>query len=634
MRQTLITFPQDTLRVLHLLQIGNYFENENLDSSEWYYRQALALSRELNAPFFEGKTISWFTDVLNKQGKLNESLELNLRGYEIGKLLDHTRLTIASLSNIAATYQYLADYESTLKYQLEALPVLEKMGDQNFLSSALNNISGTYQLLRQYERAEIYAQRALEVSQKSQNHADRISALISLGVIANHLTSFEEALDYLHQALAVTETHQMPYEQGIILLNIGENYTQMGTPSLAIPYLTKGISLAENYGDAETQARLLLAMGNALIALEKFPEAAVFLDRAIVVAESNGFRDALKKIYLAASDAELALGHFDQYVTYRERYSVLTDSLINATVLQNTAEFETKYQAEKKQQEIERLEKEGEIQRLQLRQRQGIITALGIVLGLLAAVAFLYFQNLHNKQQLVKQQIELQENQILQLEQDKQLTAVDAMLRGQEVERTRLARDLHDGLGGMLSGVRQTLDAMKGNQIITEESARGFNRALEMLDSSIGELRRVARNMMPEALLKFGLNDAIRDMCDAINDTGKMRVQYQSFGLNTRLPESQEVILFRVTQELLNNIMKHSGASQVLIQLVQDGKRIHLTVEDNGKGFDTEILHKAPGIGWLNIKSRVDYLAGTLQLRSQPGQGTTVEIEFMQKDKA
>jgi signal transduction histidine kinase len=180
----------------------------------------------------------------------------------------------------------------------------------------------------------------------------------------------------------------------------------------------------------------------------------------------------------------------------------------------------------------------------------------------------------------------------------------------------------------MLTGVKQTLNAMKGNQVISEESARGFNRALEMLDTSIGELRRVARNMMPEALLKFGLNDAIRDMCDAINDVGQVRVQYQSFGLQDRLAESREVILFRIVQELLNNAIKHAHASQIIVQLLRDENRVHLTVEDNGHGFDIQKLQTAPGIGWLNIKSRVDYLGGTLQLKSEPGKGTAVEVEF------
>lgn len=204
------------------------------------------------------------------------------------------------------------------------------------------------------------------------------------------------------------------------------------------------------------------------------------------------------------------------------------------------------------------------------------------------------------------------------------------MLRGQEEERGRLARDLHDGLGGMLSGVRQTLNVVKGNQYIPEASANSFNRALEMLDSSISELRRVARNMMPEALLKFGLKDAVEDLCHNFSGPS-LKVQCQAFGLENRLPESTEVIVFRIVQELLNNVVKHAGADQVLLQLLRDGNRFHLTIEDNGRGFDPKKLEEAAGIGWINIRSRVNYLGGEMDLRSAPGKGTSVEIEFMIK---
>jgi signal transduction histidine kinase len=616
------------VKVLHLLQIGNHYETSNLDSAELYYRSALALSRQLNAPFFEGKTISWFTDVLNKKGEIKEALQLNLRGYEIGKRIAHQRLTIASLSNIATSYQYLADYENTLKYQLEALAFIESFGDSNYLCTAVNNVSGTFQLLRQYEKAEEYARRSLDISLRSGNEGCALSAYMSLGVIADHLHREQEALRHFQEALNLSRRLGFAYEEGVSLMNIGDHYLREGQVTLALRYLNEGIETASAYGDQETLARLYLAAGHANMDVQNADAALVQLERGIRIARENHFRDVLKKLYLTASDAQLARGDYNGYHNYRDHFQELNDSLINESVLERTTQFETQFETAQKEQEILRLEKESEIHQLELRQRQGIITGLGTFLGLLAAVAFLYFQNLRNKQEVGRQRIQLQENQILRLQQEKQLTAVDAMLQGQEVERTRLARDLHDGLGGMLSGVKQTLHAMKGNQVITEDSARGLNRALDMLDSSIGELRRVARNMMPEALLKFGLHDAIRDLCDAINDTGKMRVQYQGYGMENRLPEAQEVIVYRIIQELVNNTIKHSQASQVLIQLLQDGDRVHLTVEDNGRGFDTALLEKAPGIGWLNIKSRVDYLGGTLNLRAQTGQGTAVEIEF------
>ncbi len=628
LKQAVKTMPRDTHHVFALMQIGNHYEQENLDSSELYYRKALQLSKDIDAIFYEGRTISWFTDVLNRAGKVDEALQLNLRALEIGKFLNHPRLTVASLANIANNYQYFADYEKTLQYQLEALPIVESMGDSIYLSAVLNNISGTYQLMRQYNKALPYAERSLKIAQEQADYFGEASALLSLGIIYNKAGQHKNVLDYFNQALQVSQKHDINQIEILSLSNISEQYRQHNEPAKGLSYALRGIPMAEALGENETLAQLLHSAGAAYYDMSRYKEAQPLLKRAIDISRQYRFRDNLKEAYLVASDVELILGNYDTAAYYRKEFRLLNDSLLSETVLQNTTELETKYKTAQKQAEIERLQVQSENQELRLRQRQSVIIGMGTFIGLLATLGFLYYQNFQGKQQIARQEIEIGQQKILQLEQEKQLSAVDAMLRGQEEERGRLARDLHDGLGGMLSGVRQTLNAMKGNQIITEESARSFNRALEMLDTSIGELRRVARNMMPEALLRFGLKDAVQDFCDTLNESKTIQVQYQAFGLEKRLPEAEEIIVFRIVQELLNNVIKHAGANQALVQLLRDDERFHITVEDNGKGFDASALGQAPGIGWLNIRSRVDYLGGTLDLRSAPGQGTTVEIEF------
>jgi signal transduction histidine kinase len=162
-----------------------------------------------------------------------------------------------------------------------------------------------------------------------------------------------------------------------------------------------------------------------------------------------------------------------------------------------------------------------------------------------------------------------------------------------------------------------------------ETGAESIGRTIESMDQSINEMRRLARNLMPEALLKFGLKDALQDFCDYLSNSTQMQIQYQTFGIEQRIPEGEEVIVFRIVQELLNNVVKHAKASMVLLQLLRDGQRFSLTVEDNGVGIPSDTLEKAQGIGWTNIRSRVDYLNGQLDIRSKPGQGTSINIDFV-----
>ena len=223
----------------------------------------------------------------------------------------------------------------------------------------------------------------------------------------------------------------------------------------------------------------------------------------------------------------------------------------------------------------------------------------------------------------------LQQARIEELETEKKLTATEAVLKGEEQERTRLAKDLHDGLGGMLSGIKYSFQTMKGNLVMTPDNAQAFERSMDMLDSSIKEMRRVAHNMMPEALVKFGLDTALKDFCNDINQSGALELTYQSIGLeNTAIEQTTAITLYRIVQELINNTMKHASAKTAIVQVTKTDENISITVEDDGKGFDPAILKQARGIGWSNIQSRVEYLKGKLDVQSEPGKGTSVLIEI------
>jgi len=142
-------------------------------------------------------------------------------------------------------------------------------------------------------------------------------------------------------------------------------------------------------------------------------------------------------------------------------------------------------------------------------------------------------------------------------------------------------------------------------------------------------MRRVAHNMMPEALVKFGLDTALKDFCNDVNQSGVLKVHYESIGMQgVEIEQTTAITLYRIVQELLNNTLKHSSAKNTIIQLSKSENNISITVEDDGKGFDTSALQTVQGIGWSNIKSRVEFLRGTLDVNSKEGEGTSVLIEL------
>ncbi|MDD4777615.1 MAG: sensor histidine kinase [Fermentimonas sp.] len=216
-------------------------------------------------------------------------------------------------------------------------------------------------------------------------------------------------------------------------------------------------------------------------------------------------------------------------------------------------------------------------------------------------------------------------HKIERLKKEKQLVATQSILDGETAERTRLARDLHDGLGGMLSAVRFNLSGLKdGNTGATIESTdvEIFNKALNTLDESIRELRRVAHNMMPDSLAKYGLKASLTDFCNSISI-----VKFNYFGSGDRLDSKLEVMIYRTVHELINNSLKHSGAKEIIVQIIQEVDRIAITVQDDGRGFDTSATYEGSGLN--NIKDRVGTYNGRMEIWSKENEGTEISVEFI-----
>jgi len=206
------------------------------------------------------------------------------------------------------------------------------------------------------------------------------------------------------------------------------------------------------------------------------------------------------------------------------------------------------------------------------------------------------------------------------MEQRQELKVANALLEGEEKERRRLARDLHDGLGGSLAGIRIKLAGQQKKQVNGQ-----LDEVMHLLEDSMSELRRIAHNMMPESLLKVGLRSAITDLCDGLANED-LEIELQWSGPGGDLPHTAQANIYRIVQEVLANAIRHGGAGKILLQCIHQEQMFYITAEDNGRGFD---MNAAPGgIGLSNIRSRVQYMKGRLDIDSSPGAGTAVNIEL------
>ena len=489
---------------------------------------------------------------------------------------------------ISTVYYKLGQIDKALEYDKLSYGLVMANNDEENAGFILIYICDDFLRLHQLDSGLFYLAKATPIVEKLNNASLNIQYYNKLATISRQKKDFEAAIDYTNKSLDIG-------------LKAGDDYVVVTSKKMIGVYNEQ---------------------------MEDYVTARKYLIPALQGAKEKNFEIEKIEILNELIKIEKKTNNLAGAFTYLEQLDVIKDSGSIAATKKGIAEIENKYKASEKEKQIIQLEKDKEIQNLAIRQKSTLNYFLIGSVGTLLIVGLLMYRNLLSKRQLAKQQHELQQQRIRELEKDRQLVAVDSMLKGQEEERSRLAKDLHDGLGGLLSGVKFSLSNMKDNLIVTPENMAVFERSLDMLDTSIKELRRVAHNMMPEMLTKFGLDEALKEYCNIVNATKLVMVKYQSHGMEARIGNSAEIIVYRIIQELLNNILKHAAATEAFVQVVRENNRLNVVVEDNGKGYGVDSPENSKGAGLINIRSRVEYLKGQLDIHSQEGKGTLVNIEF------
>ena len=328
----------------------------------------------------------------------------------------------------------------------------------------------------------------------------------------------------------------------------------------------------------------LYHIGHAHLQKKNFDVATNYLQRALAKSKGLKLDQVMRLCLVDLAVAEEYLGNFRESYRYLKEYIAVNDTIVQRNNRKLVYDLETKYQVEQKEAQLL-------LQQNEIKQKNLLNYLLaGAIISILIISFFMFYA--------FRQRRRLQEQRIRELEREKQLMASEAIIKGQEEERGRLAKDLHDGLGGLLSGVKFSLTNMKSNVFLDADSALVFERSLDMLDHSIAELRRVAHNMMPEVLVRFGLEEAVKSYCESVRQSGIFQVDFQVVGTLQRFDSNKEIIVYRIIQELLNNATKHANATHVLVQLAAHENELSLTVEDNGVGFNTNKLDHDMGSGW------------------------------------
>jgi two-component system, NarL family, sensor kinase len=450
----------------------------------------------------------------------------------------------------------------------------EGIGNDNDFLYILTNLGATYLNLYNNDSCIFYAMEAIDLGKKVKNYPVLLINYQNLIYAKVNAGEFSSLLPLVREIETLRDKIKTPKFEAKLNMNYAIAYYYNGQTRLAEDYALK----------------------------------------AYKISEENDLPSITQSTCVILTKIESTLGNYKLANVYDAKRDSIYDAELNAEVASNVQDVEKKYETQKKENEIIKLNATNK--------QKSILNKIliGSTIGL-SLVGFLGYRNLRAKRKL-------QQAKINELEKDKQLLAIDAMLKGQEEERSRIAKDLHDGLGGMLSGIKLNFVNMKENLIMDAPNVAAFENSIMQLDNTIAELRKVAHNLMPEALVKFGLKNALLDYCNSMQISSRTKIIYEQMGTERELGNTADLYIYRIIQELINNAIKHANANQILIQLTKAANTVLITVEDDGKGLDKMQLANAKGIGMKSIQQRVDYLKGSMEIESTPNQGTSIHIEL------
>jgi len=559
--------------VAYFYRAGAYFNYDRNKSKQDYLDADNIIKRFITQEAYQFRSRIWYNygALEQRDGNSNEFINLMLtKALPYAEKTGDPKRMASNYMNIGATFMDLKDYTRAGEYYGKAISTLTS-SDKNSLVLAECYLYNAQSLVLQGKpvNADTFLKNAYQIISSNKDSSYLPLYYRVEGMYHSRTTHWRQAIIALNKGILVARQLKRQYDEATLLYEKYDVYKQQGLLKEGKPFLEKAYELHKIYSIANDSRLLLFELART----------------------------------------ESALGHYEAGFNRMLEYSYLTDSVFALQTAASIAEQESKYRVAEKEKALLALQNRNQVQELLL------YFGAALLLLLAAFIVYIYVQR-------KKKETE----RLHSLQKELKIQVAQAQLDGEEKERRRLARDLHDGLGGMLAGIKLNLSA------VNHEPGHDQNTALEkvitQIDSSVQELRRIARNMVPEALVGADFTTALRELCKTMN-TKTMKVECELLNVQGKMLPAEKMEIYRIVQELLTNTVKHSGATEVFLQCSRVQQCFYITIEDNGKGFSQPLnIAQSNGIGLKNIKSRVALMNGKMEVETSPGKGTIINIEM------
>ena len=562
-------------------------------------------------------SISTYYLRINKNDSAIYYGKTSINNYE--KIVDSSGMAMA-LNSLGATLGQLGRRDEALQYYFRAEYLYSLLGDKQRQAYVLNNIGIIYKFYEDYDKALDLFEKCKAASLEAGNHRMTVVSSMNIAGIYYFTDQTRAAEKAYLEIIELNKKHPNIETLAAIYITLGAIYAELDEAEISFDYITKAIEIAKQTGNLRTETHANYKLAHYYMDKGNTREAEKYFTKTIEGAEKIEDLQHLSHSYEYLSAIQEENGNYKNALTNYKLSKELNDSIINEKKLEIIFEMESKYEKKKDEAEILQLSNENALQKVRnTNLKIQLISVFSIVVLL---VGILFFIRLRNRKDKI-----IADQRILQLEEEQKLLAAQSVIVGQENERKRIAQELHDGIGILLSTASIHFSNVEESSA-DEKTAHLLSKANKLLKQASSEVRKISHDMMPGVLSKFGLQEALEDIFENVEDTGSIQVDCDIDLNEERLSENTEIILYRVVQEILNNTLKHAQADQISFDLKKNGDLLIINYKDDGNGFEQKNIQSEKSLGLSGIKSRIDFLKGKMKLHSSPGNGVYYEIRI------
>ncbi len=546
-----------------------------------------------------------------------KALLFSQQAYKLAKKNNDTgQWADAAYSSGVANY-LAGNYDTALSCYIEAEKLYEIKKNTNGLIDICAELCLFYLKGKKIAKAEEFINKGIAMANAVNNTSKKANAYNNKGLVFLDTKRYDSAINCFNISYGyykvTADNTGMAYSLGYL----ASAYAEKGMTDKSLACLQQSIPLLVKSGDKYGEASGINNIGELLLAQHKPAEALVYFNEALVKSKALSFDDLSENIYRMQALCYQGTGDFKKAYEAKLAEVAVHEKLLSENQLKVIAELQTKYETGKKEQQNKLLTETNLRQTLQL-SRSKIITFSLLAIAILVIGVLYLFYNRYKLRQESRFREEFFSHEKLR---------ASAVVDAEENERQRLSRELHDGIGQLLAATRRKMQTLPQAEVATDAA---YNDSIALLDDSIKEVRQLSHNMMPPWLRNKTLVQAFEELVDQVTRTTTLKVHTEWVDMeNLHLEKTQVLMLYRSLQEMISNVLRHSGATKLNIEVVNHGDELNIMVYDNGKGFDKEaMINSGAGIGLKNIQSRIEYIGGRLQIDTYPGKGTTYVIDL------